>query len=271
MKKIASLALAIVLLICMNLVVALAQSHVDDFTFDPSTGTIIGYCGSGGRVVIPGSIYGVDVTGIGQWAFYECSHITDITVPNTVNHIGQEAFGQCTGLQIVQFGDESQLVGIAEKAFVGCTNLTSITVPKGVQHIFEGTFSGCSSLDAVGLPEGLCTIGTAAFGDCTDLSTINIPAGVENIAEDAFRNCSTLQSVIFGGKNFDLGRHVFDLWKEKRYMFGLWKDKTASYMRNPSLKVIVYPGCRAEWDTLVLGSANLTLENNDELEVICLG
>ena len=55
-----------------------------------------------GNVVIPSSVtYSGNtyaVTSIGKYAFYECSGLTSITIPNSVTSIGDYAFQVCSGL-----------------------------------------------------------------------------------------------------------------------------------------------------------------------------
>ena len=67
-----------------------------DFTFNSSTGTITGYVGAGGAVVIPASINGTPVTAIGEAAFspgYRGNQsIISVTIPDSVTSIGQRAF-----------------------------------------------------------------------------------------------------------------------------------------------------------------------------------
>ena len=71
MKKIASLMLALVLVMCANLVVALADpTNSNDFDFNPDTGMITGYHGSGGEVKIPDAIDGKSVTDCSKGLLY---------------------------------------------------------------------------------------------------------------------------------------------------------------------------------------------------------
>ncbi len=72
-------------------------------------------------ITIPDKIDGYPVTSIGNNAFYNCSELTDITIPNTVEFIGSSAFYKC------------------EK-------LTQVTIPGGVTIIWDHAFAYCNSL-----------------------------------------------------------------------------------------------------------------------------
>ncbi|MDE6775588.1 MAG: leucine-rich repeat domain-containing protein, partial [Ruminococcus sp.] len=49
------------------------------------------------KVVIPSEIDGLPVTGIGDYAFFDCSGLTSVTIPDSVISIGESAFGDCSG------------------------------------------------------------------------------------------------------------------------------------------------------------------------------
>src|SRR5678816_1881859 len=66
--------------------------------------TITSYVGSGGAVNIPSTIIGLPVTAIGNNAFYRNSHLSGITITNSVISIGTNAFGYCTNLTSVTMG-----------------------------------------------------------------------------------------------------------------------------------------------------------------------
>ena len=141
-----------------------------------------------GSVSIPNS-----VEKIGDYAFYNCSSLTSITIPDGVTSIGNRAFYNCSKWTSVTI--PKNVISISFSAFKGCSSLTSITIPEGVTSIYEGVFSGCRSLTSVAILEGVTSIGTSAFKDCESLISIAIPDSVTSISKSAFFGCSSLTSV----------------------------------------------------------------------------
>ena len=155
---------------------------------------ITGYNGSSEKVVVPDTIDGKSVTSIGGWAFYDCTSLKSITIPNSVTSIGDDAFSGCTSLTSITI--PNSVTSIGNNAFSGCSSLTSITIPDSVTEIGYSAFSGCSSLTSITIPNSVTTIGSSAFGWCTSLISITIPDGVMSINYGTFSCCTNLESVI---------------------------------------------------------------------------
>ena len=75
-----------------------------------------------GNVAIPEEVTYMNrtrkVTSIGDYAFYDCSGLTSVTIPNSVTSIGDYAFS-------------------------GCSGLTSVTIPNSVTSIGSYAFEYC--------------------------------------------------------------------------------------------------------------------------------
>ena len=84
---------------------------------------------------------------IGSWAFYDCSGLTSVTIPNSVTSIGYDAFAHCSGLTSVTI--PNSVTSIGSSAFYSCSGLTSVTIPNSVTSIGEDAFSFCSGLTSV--------------------------------------------------------------------------------------------------------------------------
>ena len=104
-----------------------------------------------GAVVIPSSVTNngttYSVTSIGYSAFYSCSGLTSITIPNSVTSIGNYAFYECSSLTSVTIGNSVTSIGVC--TFYECSGLTSVTIPNSVISIGGAAFRNCSGLTSI--------------------------------------------------------------------------------------------------------------------------
>ena len=104
-----------------------------------------------GNAIIPSSVNfdgkALPVKSIGDKAFWECTKITDVTIPDSVTEIGENAFFDCTGLASVTIGNGVTKIGYA--GFVYCENLKSVTIGKNVTAVGDYAFYGCNNLTNV--------------------------------------------------------------------------------------------------------------------------
>ena len=147
------------------------------------------------------------VTSIGNYAFYRCSSLTSITIPDGVTSIEKQAFSLCKSLTSITIPDG--VTSIGERAFSYCESLTSITIPDGVTSIGNYAFDGCSSLTSVIIPDSVTTIGNYAFQGCKSLTSITIPDGVTSIGNSAFYGCSSLTSITIPDGVTSIGHYAF--------------------------------------------------------------
>ena len=133
------------------------------------------------------------VTSIGASAFSGCDSLTSITIPDSVTSIGASVFNSCTSLKSITIPDGVNKINYA--AFYNCTSLTSITIPDSVTTIGNYAFLNCNKLESITIPYGVTSIGNNAFDSCYSLSSITIPDSVTTIGEYAFSYCSSLASI----------------------------------------------------------------------------
>ena len=87
------------------------------------------------------------VTSIRDYAFYHCSSLTSIEIPNSVTSIGDSAFYICTSLTSIKI--PNSVTSIMGYTFYGCTSLTSVTIPNSVTSIFQSAFASSNNLTSV--------------------------------------------------------------------------------------------------------------------------
>ena len=153
-------------------------------------------------VTIPDS-----VTSIGESAFYDCSGLTSVTIPDSVTSIGESAFYDCSGLTSVTIGNS--VTSIGNNAFSGCSGLTSVTIGNSVTSIGNNAFSGCSGLTSVTIGNSVTSIGNNAFSGCSGLTSVTIGNSVTSIGESAFYDCSGLTSVTIPDSVTSIGESAF--------------------------------------------------------------
>ena len=163
------------------------------FTVEEST--ITGLTMAGKRIeniVIPASIDGVEITAIGNKAFYGVEKIKTVQLPESITVIGSEAFYGCKNMTEINLPNGINSLG--SWAFYGCSKLQSITIPTGITEIADNAFRECRSLNNVTIPSNITIIGNKSFEKCIAFTNIHLPASVSTLKDDAFTNCNSVTS-----------------------------------------------------------------------------
>jgi Leucine-rich repeat (LRR) protein len=169
---------------------------------------------------------------------------TSITIPNSVNFIGDEAFSSCSSLTSINVhsGNEAyrsvngvlfnenktelikypegktgmsysipnSVTSIGDSAFSNCTFLSSITIPNSVTSIGTGAFAGCTALTSITIPDSVISLGEGGtFSGCTSLASITMSNNLTFISEAAFQNCSSLISIEIPDSVSSIGTAAF--------------------------------------------------------------
>ena len=141
------------------------------------------------------------ITYVGTRAFYDCSEMTSVSLPTTLETMGADVFMYCTGLTSVTIPDG--VTFISGDFFLGCTSLKSVTLPDSLWETGGCTFMYCTSLTSVRLPATLLSISWQMFKDCKSLTSLTIPRSVVNVMQDAFSGCTALKNVTYTGTAAD--------------------------------------------------------------------
>ena len=192
-----------------------------------------------GDLILP---YGVRE--IGNKAFYECTSLKGVTIPDSVTSVNKNAFYNCSSLTNVIIPDSVTSIGV--EAFRNCSSLTSITIGNGVKNIGRAAFNYCNSLTSVHItdieawceidfsssgsnpldyaknlylngelvmvleiPDSVTSIGDNVFYGCGSLISVTIPDSVTSIGEAAFRHCTALTSVTIPNSVTSIGDFAF--------------------------------------------------------------
>lgn len=300
MKKKLFLALITVILVIFAVGITTSAASLSDLTYEISNGevTIIDCKESAsGELTIPDKINGYPVTSIGGYAFYWCSRLSSITIPDSVTYIGNGAFYCCLRLSIITIPDG--VTSIREHTFYWCLSLSSITLPNSITSIDKCAFNK-SSIKHINIPDSVTYIGEQAFSECDDLENINIPHSVTYIGEQAFSKCDSLSNILVDTDNkyySSLNGNLYDKYKTTLIQYAIGKSDysftipanittifnyafanciilskidipdSVTYIGNGAfysclnLAGVYYTGTEENWNTIYIDSANTSLTN----------
>lgn len=134
----------------------------------------------------------INVTELQGYSFKNCSKLSSITFPDSLETIQSESFSGCSSLvinisipslktigtrafyntPITDVNDLGNIEYIASECFGYCKNLNKINIPNTVKSLNNSAFMQCYALEFIDIPENVSSIGTYCFSGCTKLSTI---------------------------------------------------------------------------------------------------
>ena len=238
------------------------------------------------------------VTGIGNFAFFECISLTSMTIPDSVTCIGNCAFKDCSSLASVTIPDGVASIGVY--AFCGCTSLKSVTIPDSVTSIGDYAFGFCTSLtgiwvdggsshyfsDASGvlfnkdktvlaqcpgafsgsyvIPDGVTSINDAAFVNCTSLTSVTIPDGVTNIGYEVFAGCTSLANMVLPNGVTRIGAEAFEWCTSMKNITipdGVMSIGYDAFLNCKSLTNVYFTGTEEAWNGITIDGGNDALKN----------
>jgi hypothetical protein len=186
-----------------------------NFTITNDTVTITGYTGAGGAVTIPSAINGLPVTRIGDRAFYQCTNLNSVTIPDSVTFIGDSVFYDCTSLAAITADAFNPIFSSVDGVLFDKSQTTliqcpggkagSYTIPDSVTSIGHDAFQYCTRVTNVTIGNGVTSIGDDAFIACSSLTNVTIGNGATSIGNLAFYYCTSLTALHFGGNAPSLG------------------------------------------------------------------
>ena len=188
-------------------------------------------------------VYPNGLTSIGSYAFSGCDSIESVILPDSVSHLGWDAFGYCNGLKHLSIGKSltfdylpSNESNYYNFPFYHCPNLCTVTVStdnpvyhsynncvidtyskvlvmgtgesvipsnETVLSIGDYAFADLLSLKSIVIPDNIVNVCPHAFYNCAGLETLTIGKGVKKIEKDAFYGCSSLTTIYYNAINAD--------------------------------------------------------------------
>lgn len=192
------------------------------------------------QITLPNSL-----THIGNLAFFKCTALKAIDIPASVTSINLACFSSCTSLETVTLHDG--LIYIEPSSFSSCSALKEIVIPNSVIYV-GGCFSSCTSLEKVTLSNSIDTIYSSLFSNCSSLKSVVIPEGVVGIENYAFSACKNLETVVIPASVEYIGGSIFSNIKRE--------------------VIIKYAGTEEQWYAIEMdmswnkGASNLKIEYN---------
>lgn len=150
---------------------------------------IIGVSGNPEELTVPAMASGGRVImAIAPHAFAGLRQLRQVTLPDTINVIGEEAFANCSALEEIHFG--AGLTTLEKSCLRCCSALKEITLPESLQRIGPEAFALCTQLERIAMGGSIRSIGGEAFLSCIRLTQVSCRRAPECIAATAFANCT---------------------------------------------------------------------------------
>jgi len=160
-----------------------------------------------GDFTIPGSIEGLPVRSIADYAFQNCVLISEVGLPVSMQSIGTHAFEGCDALSEVEI--PASVTGIPDYAFADCDNLGQVSLSEGLVSIGAHAFKNCSSLWSISMPDSVVSIGNNAFYGDELLHEVILSANLESIGNWSFSACPWLEKLELPESLLFIGNYAF--------------------------------------------------------------
>ena len=159
--------------------------------------------------------YFTGLTGIPAAAFKGCINLCEITLPESIKFLGDEAFYYCKVLRSIDI--PASIDALPSCCFYNCISLTDVILPNSIKTIGGECFYGCEKLSKIYLPDSITAIRYDAFR-YSGLTEISIPNAVTEIGSYVFSNCENLGKIVFGANVKTIGSSAFSSCTKLSYV-----------------------------------------------------
>ena len=205
---------------------AVPTSTTQTYSYDEENNTWVG----NGKLIVPSSLDGYPVAGIGDGAFAKCAALTEVELPSTIKHIGKRPFSEsaiitlalpdslrvldgnplsgCDTILSVTISPDNSYFAIVDgilydkdiRLLIGCpARKETASIASTVTSIGDEAFYGCFRLRELTLPITLSEIGDQAFRGAVRLTSLELPVSMVEIGQAAFADCTSLIAVTYCG------------------------------------------------------------------------
>ncbi|MBR5201882.1 MAG: leucine-rich repeat domain-containing protein, partial [Clostridia bacterium] len=173
------------------------------------------------RTLVKTAVINNGITRICDYAFNDCTKLTSISIPASVESIGLNVFNSCTSLKSInvdsnnQYFSNDQYGALFDKdktilyQYALGNGVSDYTIPDTVTKIRAEAFAESKNLKNVVIPDSVTAIYESTFEECRQLKSVVIGNGVTEIGNYAFKNCSNLEKIVFGNSLTTMGEQVF--------------------------------------------------------------
>ena len=143
---------------------------------------------------------------IGEYAFYECTALETVTIPETVEKLTNAPFRKCTALTTVYYNAiNAEVTGSTsiKPVFYESSNIKVILLGDKTEYLGKMLFAQLVNLETVYLTDSIKSISSSAFANCTSLKTVTVPSGLKTIDLNTFNGCP-LETINFYSAECDL-------------------------------------------------------------------
>ncbi len=158
---------------------------------------------------------GNNITQLGAWAFIKCKHVTELTMPITLNSVVSDMYAAFAGLCYIEkinftcgnggrgydyaacegFGSWYQMTPWYQSR----NTLKEINFADGITGIGSNAFRELN-ITSITLPESVVALGNHCFFNCTELTDLTLPISLNsygNKTYPAFQGCMAVEKVTF--------------------------------------------------------------------------